>query len=87
MVSAAPVALVDDPSHHRHHYARKSCSIATSVQSELHVSKNGYPLAAIKKMVNSKHFGYVKTAFPGYKNVNSEARGPAHGEHVIVTGT
>lgn len=47
----------------------------------------GLPLAAKKKIMSYKHFGFARSAFPGHKNIFSEVEGPERGERVMLAGT
>lgn len=51
------------------------------------MKKNGLPLATKEKMVYYKQFEFVRSTFPGYKNISSEVRGPERSEHVTEAAT
>lgn len=86
-ISAAPVAFVDDASHHGNNPARQSRSLASSDKFALHVKYDGLLFAAEKATVNDKQLGFVGLAFPGYRDVTSGVRGPERSKRVTVAAT
>lgn len=51
------------------------------------MKKNGIPLAIEEGMVSYKQFRLVRSAFLGYKNVNSDSSGPERGGRVMLAAT
>lgn len=84
MVNAARLTFVDDSSHHCSSSARKPYAFATPTDLALYVKLNGPLLPAKEIMVNYKQFGFIGSAFSGYKNDTSDVSSPERGKRVMV---
>lgn len=51
------------------------------------MNRSELPLFTKERTVNYKQLGFVRSVFPVYKNVSSDARNPERGEHVMVAAT
>lgn len=52
MVSAAPLKLVDESSHHCNNALKKSCAFVTAIGFALHLKMKGIVLVEEKRMVS-----------------------------------
>lgn len=84
MMSAASLTCADNSLLHQNILAEKLCALSTAVEFVLHVRTNGLPLAVGEKMAKYKPFEFVRSTFPGYKNVISNVRDPERVECVML---
>lgn len=81
------LTFVDDPSPFPGVFPRRSWALVTAVEFALHIKRNGTSLAAHKRLVNCKQLGFARSAFMGYKHVNSNGKRPDRGKPVIVAAS
>lgn len=87
MVSAAVLKFEKNLSDQRKNSTGKSCALATVVRVVLHAKKNEPTLAAEKKIVSYKRFGFVRSAFPNYDNIIGDVRSPERYSRVKAAAT